>query len=345
MHRTEDMSARLAGISLQPTEAEVLFKASASSIMKDYKNMSCAACDVVFDEDSDIVVCPVCGAPHHRECWKTAGHCACEERHGEGYEWQPERIVIGGSADESERQSEEPSERESDGSQTVTCPNCGRETSKKRGYCERCGYYIGREQKDAFSWEGEYSDLEQLFEFEEAEPINGVPAGDIKRFVGGMWIYYIPRFIRMARNKSSVSFNFTAFLTNGLWFISRKMYVPGVLLMLVNTAISGYQLYFSSVMDSLTGSRLGLGSLLYMLLSVLEGIIMLLSGLFGNKLYMNDCTRKIKKINARATAAHADADQFNRAVEEEGGIAVVPVLSVGICYFVVLYLFQTGFLF
>lgn len=315
------------------------------NIMKDYRNMSCAACGVAFDEDADIVVCPVCGAPHHRECWKSAGHCACEERHADGFEWQPERIVIGASSDESEIKPNGQNEKAQDVSQTVICPNCGRETAKMGGYCERCGYYIGRELKDSFSWEGEYSDIEQLFQFEEAEPINGVPAGDIRRFVGGMWIYYIPRFINMARKKSSVSFNFTAFLTNGLWFVSRKMYLPGVLLMLLNMGISGYQIYFSTVMNGLTGSSLGFGSMIYMFLTALEGIIMLLSGLFGNKLYMNFCTRKIKKINARATAAHADADQFNKAMEEEGGIAIIPVLSVGICYFAVLYLLQTGFLF
>ena len=314
-------------------------------IMKDFRNMSCAACGVVFDEDSDIVVCPVCGAPHHRECWMSEGHCACEEKHIDGYEWQPERIVIGVIPDASETKTDDRPEGKQGISQTVFCPNCRRETSVNGGYCERCGYYIGKEQKDSFSWEGEYEDIEHLFQFEEAEPINGVPAGDIRRFVGGMWIYYIPRFIKMARNKSSISFNFTAFLTSGLWFISRKMYVPGVLLMLLNTAISGYQIYFSAVMEGLTGSRLGWGSMLYMLLSALEGILMLLSGLFGNKLYMNFCTRKIKKINAQATAAHADADQFNRAMEEEGGIAIVPVLSVGICYFAVLYLLQTVFLF
>ena len=319
--------------------------------MKDYRNMSCAACGVAFDEDADIVVCPVCGAPHHRECWKETGHCACEEKHADGFEWQPERIVIGALSNETDETNEtkNPSaaqpEQSQNASGTVICPNCGMETPKNSGYCERCGYYIGREQKDAFSWEGEYSDIEQLFQFEEAEPINGVPAGDIRRFVGGMWIYYIPRFIRMARSKSSVSFNFTAFLTQGLWFVSRKMYLPGILLMLVNTAISCYQFYFSNVMEGLSGSRLGFGSMLYMLLTGLEGLLMLLSGLFGNKLYMNFCTRKIKKINARATAAHADADQFNRAMEDEGGIAVVPVLSVGICYFAVLYLLKTGFLF
>ena len=29
-----------------------------------------------------MVYCPECGAPHHRECYNSIGHCALEEFHG-----------------------------------------------------------------------------------------------------------------------------------------------------------------------------------------------------------------------------------------------------------------------
>ena len=45
-------------------------------------NKSCALCHAyLFDED-DVVYCPVCGAPHHRECYNSIGHCALESTHG-----------------------------------------------------------------------------------------------------------------------------------------------------------------------------------------------------------------------------------------------------------------------
>ena len=41
-----------------------------------YKGYKCAACGNVFDENDDVVVCPECGAPHHRSCYLEKGQCA-----------------------------------------------------------------------------------------------------------------------------------------------------------------------------------------------------------------------------------------------------------------------------
>ena len=35
-----------------------------------YEGCQCPVCGKSFQESDDIVVCPQCGAPHHRECWK-----------------------------------------------------------------------------------------------------------------------------------------------------------------------------------------------------------------------------------------------------------------------------------
>ena len=49
---------------------------------KKEQNKSCVLCHAyLFDED-DVVYCPVCGAPHHRECYNSIGHCALESTHG-----------------------------------------------------------------------------------------------------------------------------------------------------------------------------------------------------------------------------------------------------------------------
>lgn len=301
--------------------------------------MSCVACGEPFDEASDIVICPECGAPHHRACWKEAGHCACADRHAEGYTWEPKKIVMGSRKEQSEANggfSGTSAEEE-----RVICPMCGNQTVKSEKYCERCGYYLAHDREGAYS-EDEFAAFEGLFDFDNAEPIEGVPAGDVKRFVGGMWIYYLPRFIRMSRKKGALSFNFTAFLMHGLWFISRKMYAMGVFLTLMMTGIAVYRVYFYGMMNSLKGEKLLLFTAVYIMLSGLELLVMIFSGIFGNRLYMRFCAGKIKKINARATMAHASAAQFNEAVEEEGGVAVLPALSVGICYLVVLYLLQRG---
>lgn len=46
-----------------------------------YKDKKCPVCNEVFKEDDDIVTCPVCGTPHHRECYKSLGRCANLDLH------------------------------------------------------------------------------------------------------------------------------------------------------------------------------------------------------------------------------------------------------------------------
>ena len=41
----------------------------------------CSLCHAYLFEDDDVVCCPVCGAPHHRECYEQLGHCALEKDH------------------------------------------------------------------------------------------------------------------------------------------------------------------------------------------------------------------------------------------------------------------------
>ena len=58
-----------------------------------YKSCKCVHCDSIFTETSDVVVCPLCGSPHHRECWKETGKCTNEDKHSENFEWiYPEHL-------------------------------------------------------------------------------------------------------------------------------------------------------------------------------------------------------------------------------------------------------------
>lgn len=49
----------------------------------DYTKYFCPVCNEKFDENSDVVVCPDCGTPHHRSCWFEAGKCFNSEHHSQ----------------------------------------------------------------------------------------------------------------------------------------------------------------------------------------------------------------------------------------------------------------------
>lgn len=47
-------------------------------------------CQKPFEAGDDMVVCPQCGLPHHRECWLVENRCAMEEAHGTQWQWRRE---------------------------------------------------------------------------------------------------------------------------------------------------------------------------------------------------------------------------------------------------------------
>lgn len=55
--------------------------------MNKFENKLCPLCRSRFNDKADVVVCPVCGTPHHRTCYNINGTCALEELHAEGWSW------------------------------------------------------------------------------------------------------------------------------------------------------------------------------------------------------------------------------------------------------------------
>ncbi len=47
-----------------------------------FPQKSCALCHAYLFPEDDVVYCPECGAPHHRECYNSIGKCALIELHG-----------------------------------------------------------------------------------------------------------------------------------------------------------------------------------------------------------------------------------------------------------------------
>ena len=53
--------------------------------MADYTGKKCTVCDRSFSRDDDIVVCPDCGTPYHRECYLEKGERFPATQHSGSY--------------------------------------------------------------------------------------------------------------------------------------------------------------------------------------------------------------------------------------------------------------------
>ena len=56
-----------------------------------YKDYKCDGCSKVFTDEDDIVVCPECATPQHRECYNEKGGCVNAHLHSEDFQWQGEK--------------------------------------------------------------------------------------------------------------------------------------------------------------------------------------------------------------------------------------------------------------
>ena len=100
--------------------------------MIQYVGKACESCKKAFDENEQIVYCPQCGAPMHRECWEEKGGCPYSDRHASGFKWAPPAVEVWKAEEENIVQIiEERKRREEE--------NLDREYGEKKymGVCER----------------------------------------------------------------------------------------------------------------------------------------------------------------------------------------------------------------
>lgn len=320
--------------------------------MINFTNCECAACKVKFGEKDDIVSCPVCGSPHHRDCWTQTGECANSALHDEGFVFTGHLTEV--QAQESDR----------------VCLHCGRKLEGSMP-CPDCGAMPARDNSTdeeqtgrsgaTYNIEGEAVTIEQAFEMHygitDATLIEGVPVGDIKKFIGSSWYMYIPAFHKMSQKKSAISLSVLAFIGNWMWLVLRKMYwhaaavFATIALSFFYTACYSHFLseYFGSdsvelsVLLASENQYVRIGMFLYYIMLGLQFIAMLVCGLFGNRMYMNFCIRKIKKINKKSSSA----EEFNAALEKAGGMSSIIVLFLLAVFVMILFsggsgLFESG---
>jgi len=263
--------------------------------------MPCSLCHAYLLEDDDVVYCPVCGAPHHRECYNSVGHCALEENHGT--DMQYDKLKRKQEAQEQETQKEQPR----------------------------------TENGEKFGAFGSFADFQGTLPFDLLGGIpkdqlidDGVTAGEAAKFVASNSHRYVPKFAKGRK----VSFNLMAFLCPCGWFLSRKMYKNGIIAGVLQIVASLLIIPFSRLLNNLgitnaeTYADMAQNILdnlhnidFTLLLASFIGTqiyyaVKILSGLFGDYLYKRHTVNTIREI--KESSSDKDYDFLKK-----GGVSLL----------------------
>lgn len=300
----------------------------------DLKKYNCPVCNNQFNENDDVVVCPECGTPHHRECYKNNGGCFNENAHGtnESVEFTFKNTT--------------PNEEISDNVNNDVEKNLNdNETVKK--ILEEIPDIIKMSPAQNALIEGKHAYLYELA-------------------IGKNKEYYIPRFMLMNNLKKGISWNFFAFLTPLAWTLYRKMYKFSAVILAIYILIfglTGFYIvsneefmdlnaacmqedpnYMSNIMIYNSGSgdvtltvkqqelmevmnNLTVPLYVSIASSVLPFVLRFYLGLFANKKYM----QKIKKNIEKAEQKGLQGDNLKKYLYKKYG--TLPLILVGIIGF------------
>ena len=217
--------------------------------MPSYKNEKCPVCNQEFKDGDDIVTCPVCGTPHHRECYKKIGHCFNEDKHAEGYEFKKtnetkieekahnvnQGTAVGSyfSPDKSAQGEEKSNQSEPQNSKSNTkkCVSCGEEINKNAPFCNKCGARqpmndLSNSQPFIPNLNTGYENSDLTIDGESAEDIAGVVKTNI------------PKFMDNFKSGKKFSWNWAGFIFGPYYLFFRKMYKEGSIFLALQLTVS-----------------------------------------------------------------------------------------------------------
>ena len=295
-----------------------------------FTNEKCPVCENAFSGDDDIVVCPICGTPHHRECYKQNGKCKNENQHSSGFRWEPIPLT------------EEKPQPEPEFQQKTRTNNS--------------------ENDDAnpFSYFGFPPPPQN-------NPLNLFPANmeddittmDVATFVQQDAVKYIQKFFYVKGKKRTI--NWAALFFAPYWFFYRKMYKLGAIFMAIQLLISclsllppAERLYEATydyqeqveilnvsdltsdetnaaltelsqkTISAIKGNYLGAGIVIFQSVSSLAVTVFI--GLNANKWYYKHVTTEIRKINQENPDKEKRATLLYKSGGVSYGIAFLSVL-------------------
>ncbi len=318
------------------------------------KKEKCQICGGYIFEEDDRVVCPICGAPYHRDCYASIGKCALSDKHG-----TPEQYDL------QHPKHEESKEETEDG---VVCPYCHKLCGKNDAVCPHCKRPLSAQFTPPFGTQGQgtnrsgfppymtnvyidpYGGISPTAELED-----GVTAEDVKNYT----VVNSPRYERkfFTMNKShKASWNWAAFIFPHAWLFSRKIYYKAfaIIIIAITAAMCAYplqnllaqQLPQNATQNEIAnflsnGLMNGSANVIVPVIIQVVGFIVslavrIITALFGDWWYRNAVIAKIKEIKTAPLTEQEIANDIDvtKKLNLKGGVNIYAAI---IAFFVSYY--------
>ncbi len=323
--------------------------------MAKFTGSECLVCKEKFIDSDDIVVCPQCGTPYHRECYAKEGSCINTSLHEENKSW-----------------SETEEAKHSESELSKKCPFCNHDNKAHTLICEQCGASLidnlkfgSENQQNANSGFGTQNPNHDVFTFNPQDRLCGMNPddtldGDVKiseaaDFIGTNVPYYLMNFKRMKDTGKKISLSFASVIFSEFYFAYRKMLPEAVIITVLKAVISIPTLiyYFKNMLSSFVDAGYpvkflksldieGFSFELFASIANYASIaIIILSFLFANCLYYRHMQRKIKKIKSQFTSK----EDISAKIILSGGTSIAAVIIIAVLEVAVSFVLFNGLIY
>lgn len=257
------------------------------------EGQKCPVCKGYMFDDEDIVFCPVCGVPTHRECYNFVGKCPLEEYHGTDMQYSPPELK--------EETKEEPQKTEKfNENEKINFSET--EAEFHSPFAGANGTPFAHFTVNGFDPYGGIN---------KDDRIDGVTAEEMKNTVVANTQYYLPKFFSLNKQKKT-SWNWAAFLIPQSFFFYRRCHKTGVLaflLMVAAEALMNFPMVYLTISENMTRQEIFNAfsvifedpqKLTFSFIATFLGLIIslvcrIIFGLYGNWIYKTHVFETVKK--------------------------------------------------
>ena len=309
--------------------------------MSKYTGILCECCQKTFTDDDDVVVCPECGTPHHRECYNNLGHCVFKDKHSKDFVWKAK--LPEGSENRS-----------------VVCSHCNSVNTAEAKYCIMCGtslspdYQYGGKysRREGNAYNGEYSNEyhseyhadTQRRERANSFSVDNINSRELIAYTGSSFHYYVRHFQRVLTGK--ISFNFAAFCFSFFYFFYRKVYKIGFALLALRVlaalpAMLCYIYNVDSAMEIMGVTLLYNAALMQKLApisSILNSLVSfthILAAFFANKFYLSVALKDIANFKRNNQITEGTPEYYDAIYRlgKPNFISIFVIAAFFICFY------------